>query len=254
MSTKKCFVVLAVVVCLAATLWGQEPNDVVELKTTIAKLEKQIEEQEKKIKRLREELRAGKEELQAEQEENKRLTKICREAGINVEKTESPMQADYEVCTTPIEQNVLSDSMKTLGFTKLEVGALGWIDYIRIEHIIDANNAIVTIQLERMLENKHLTYEQVYEQTQAHVFDRTVWLKGVQTKGRADDSSLKINHYFAVTGTTAGMDYYTTLYVIEPVILSPERLKQETLRYKDLTKPQSQTGSQKPPKPPKPKR
>jgi hypothetical protein len=41
------------------------------------------------------------------------------------------------------------------------------------------------------------------------------------------------------------MGSHTTLYVIEPVILSPERLKQETLHYKDLMEQQSQTGSQK---------
>lgn len=238
---------------LHTTLWGQEPNDVndiEELKTIIAKLEKQIEQQESKIRRLREELRAGreelragKEELQVEKEENKRLIKICREAGINVEKTESPTQADYEVCTTPIEpNNILSDSMETLGFTALGVGALGWISYFPIEQIIDANNAIVTI---RMVAARDPTYEEI----KAHKFDVTVWLKGVQTKGRADNTLLKVNHYFAVTGTKTydtAIGSHTTLYVIEPVILSPKRLKQETLRYEERKRQlYGQRGSQK---------
>jgi hypothetical protein len=254
MRYRTCFIIGAILTAylfgLNTTLWGQEPNDVndvAELKIIIAKLEKQIEEQEKKIKRLREELQTEKEELQAEQKENKRLTKICREAGINVEKTESPTQADYEVCTTPIEPNVLSDSMKTLGFTDLKVGELGWIDRLIIQQIIDANNAIVRVMLER---GEPITPNQI------DFLYKTVWLKGVQTNRFADDTSQVINHYFVITGTKTyrtAMGGQKTIYVIEPVILSPKRLKQETMRYEDLKKQWSRgvyglKGSQKPAK------
>jgi len=243
MRSKKCFIIgVMLAACLfglRTMLWGQEPNDIEELKTTITKLEKQIEQQEKKIKRLRE-------DLQAEKEENQRLTKICREAGINFEKTERPMVVDYQVCQTPIKPAVLSDSMETLGFTKLEVGELGWINGLKIEQIIDANNAIVIIQLE--------TGEPV---TNMGVPIRTVWLKGVQTDGLADDKWLTINHHFVITGTktyNTAMGSHKTLYVIEPVILSPKRLKQETLHYEDLKEQWSRgvyglKGSQKPAKP-----
>jgi DNA gyrase/topoisomerase IV subunit A len=219
MSTKKCFVVLAVVVCLAATLWGQEPNDIAELKMTIAKLEKQIEHKEQQLKKMRE-------ELQAEREKNQKLTRICREAGINFETTESPMEVDYEVCRTPIKPAILSNSMKTLEFTETEVGALGWIDSLIIQQIIDANNAIVRIGLRTGGPISSPEY-------------RTVWLKGVQTDGFADETSQIVNHHFVITGTKTydtAIGSQTTLYVVEPVILSPKRLKQETLRYEGLMK------------------
>ena len=241
MSSKKCLIlVVTFATCLLGLhtmLWGQEPNDIAELKTIIAKLEKQIEQQEKKIKKIRE-------ELQAEKEVNQRLTKICREAGINFEKTESPMEVDYQVCQTPVKAAVLSDSMKTLGFTDLKVGALGWISSLTIEQIIDANNAIVRIQLEA---GEPISPDRFY------LLNRTVWLKGVQTDGLADDTWLTINHHFVITGTKTYNIAMKTLYVIEPVILSPKRLKQETLRYEDLKKQWSRgvyglNGSQKPAK------
>jgi uncharacterized coiled-coil protein SlyX len=207
MRSKKCFIVVVTLAAclfgLHTTLLGQEPNDIEELKTIIAKMEKQIEQQEKKIKRLREELRAGKEELQAEKDENKRLIKICREAGINVEKTESPMKVDYEVCQTPIKPAILSDSMKTLGFTKLEVGELGWIGSLDIKQVIDANNAIVAIPLYRsdgsiaerytgpyytgpaMETPKFMSSEAYAAMTKVPgvPIEETVWLKGVQKMG-----------------------------------------------------------------------
>lgn len=246
MRSKKRFIIgvtfAACLFGLHTTLWGQESNDVnnvVELKMTIAKLEKQIEQQERQLKRMRE-------ELQAEKEENQRLTKICREAGINFEKVESPMEVDYQVCQTPIKPVVLSESMKTLEFTETEVGALGWIGSLIIQQIIDANNAIVRIRLEigEPISNPERLF-------------RTVWLKGVQTDGFADDTSQIVNHHFVITGTKTydtAMGSHTTLYIIEPVILSPKRLKQETLRYEDLKEQWSRgvyglKGSQKPAKP-----
>ncbi|MCJ7662961.1 MAG: hypothetical protein MUO24_01820, partial [Desulfobacterales bacterium] len=60
-----------------------------------------------------------------------------------------------------------------------------------------------------------------------------------QTDGFADDTSQIVNHHFVITGTktyNTAMGSHTTLYVVEPVILSPKRLKQETLRYEDLKK------------------
>jgi hypothetical protein len=215
---------------LQTSLWGQESNDIAELKTIITNLEKRIEQKDQLLEKI-------KKDLLSERTEKERLVTLCREAGINFEKnTESPIEADYQVCQTPIKPGVISGSIppSLSGFTKIEIDALDWVDTLRIQRIIDTNNAIVEI----VLHNDDGTVG-IGSGISTTIPCQTVWLKGVQTNGFADDTRQTINHYFAVTGTKTyqtAMGSQKTLYVIEPVILSPKRLKQQTLHYEDLKK------------------
>lgn len=90
MSAKKCFVVLVVAVCLATTLWGQEPNDVnyIEqlkdpneeigmLQDKIEQLENVIETQQNTISQLNQ-------KLDEQTKEIKRLKTLCSQAGIDI--------------------------------------------------------------------------------------------------------------------------------------------------------------------------
>jgi hypothetical protein len=251
MNPKKSFIlVVTFAVCLfglQTSLLGQEPNDIAELKVIITNLEKQIEQKNRLLEKI-------KKDLIVEREEKERLIKLCREAGVSFEKTGSPVEADYQVCQTSIKPGVISDSMETVGFTKIAVGEVGWIASLKIQQIIDSNNAIVEIGQHtvgsgsggggggitrlpagsaipsRLASAPHRPDDIPYQ---------TVWLKGIQTNGFADDTRQTIHHYFAVTGTKTyqtAIDSDKTLYVIEPVILSPKRLKQETLHYEELKK------------------
>jgi len=218
---------------LHTKLLGQDTNDITELKTIIANLEEQIERKDRILEKIKEDVLAIKRELSAERKEKERLIRLCREAGISFEKTEDPIEGDYQVCQIPIKPAVLSDSMRTLGFTKIEVGELGWVSSLKIEQIVDSNNAIVEV---------HTWYSDGSQNISWGVFDVpsvAVRVRGVQMEGFADDTTQKINHYFAVTGTKTyktAIGGSKTLCVIEPVILSPKRLKQETQHYKDLKK------------------
>lgn len=93
MSTKKYFVVLAVAVFLAATLWGQEskdPNENVKLlQEKIERLEKTIEFQQKKYKELKADYDDIKKQLDEQIQENERLKALVKNTDIVTESVKS---------------------------------------------------------------------------------------------------------------------------------------------------------------------
>jgi hypothetical protein len=89
MRSKKCFVMLAVAVCLAATLWGQEskdPNDNVKLlQEKIERLEKTIEFQQKKYEELKADYDDIKKQLDEQIQDNERLKALVKNTDIVTE-------------------------------------------------------------------------------------------------------------------------------------------------------------------------
>lgn len=224
-------VIMFILLGLQTFLYGQEPNEAADPNIIIANLEKKLEQKNRLLEKL-------KKDLIAERKEKERLMKLCKGAGINYEITQEQIQAepDYKICSTIIKPNTGSDSMATLGFTKIEPGTIGWIDYLSLHQIVDPNNAIVNI----ILHNADGSFQFVnYTPIEA-----TVWLKGVYTQGYADGTRININHHFAVTGTKTyetAMGSKKTIYAIEPIILSPNLQKIEKAKFENL-KSQYQAG------------
>lgn len=201
-----------------------DANALTDLKQKIAKTQDNDTQLQNKVAQQNALIEKLQKEIAALKQENERLMNLCRQAGVDTrnENLQKVSTADFTVCPNGLKPNMRPTAPTTLQFTKIEVGAVGWVDDLYLTKIIDSKNAISNINLVNA-DGSWKMDDKVMAVCQK------VWLKGVSTAELKDGARVSLDHHFAVTGTTTYNG--ENLYVVEPVNLSPTKLKEEAQNF-----------------------
>jgi uncharacterized coiled-coil protein SlyX len=186
-------------VCVVGAAEG--PTLIDSLNAVIGDLQAKVKKQEAAIEYLQAKMLLLRKELKEKQKENARLIKLCQKAGVY---TGKPGRR--------FPRLPLGKDGQPLGFTRIEAGTIGWVNSVRVQQIIDANNAIVHIAIVKK--------DGTLTNTRSGYLKRKVWLKGVDTTGAADRSAIDLNCLCQITGTKSYMAVtgaQRTIFVMEPV-------------------------------------
>lgn len=190
-------------VCVVGAAEG--PTLIDSLNAVIADLQAKVKKQEAAIGYLQAKMVELRKELKAQQKENARLIKLCQKAGVYTGKPGRRF---------PRLPHGTNEQVQRL--TKVELGASGWVDSVVAEQIIDANNMIVSLAIGVSRVNPRLRGKTAVATRPALVspgglameghpvvHTKNVWLKGINTAGLVDGSSVAINCLCHITGTKA---------------------------------------------------
>jgi hypothetical protein len=213
---------LVITLFLVGMACAAEPAPVGSPEPNTADLQATVKKQGAAIKCLQAKMVELRKELKAQQKENARLIKLCQRAGVYTGKPGRRFPRPLRGANGQLQR-----------LTKVELGASGWVGSVTAEQIIDANNMIVKLSVGVSRVNPRLRGKTAVVTRPGLVspkglamegypvyHTKTVWLKGINTTGLADNGGIDLNCLCHITGTksyTTVTGAQRTIFVMEPV-------------------------------------